>query len=534
MPQVGLDYGLARFAQGFLDAGADIRWMLAHTSIDDESTQYNQGCRPVAVLKNYRHPLRSDGSSPWCGWGGPALAGNSVNSRLFQNLTPTGGYTLTKCIPRSGGSAPTTWTDAAANNLGTGNCCGPSMLHSVAAGTSRTGYSADNQGSGILRLTVPNVHGNQRASAYCVPFGPHPFSGNQCHARFIIKAHATSPTDLIVKGCRQWDKPSSFQGAAGDAALVTASTGLSFPVPNTTACDLSANAGTIVAFDSDCGASLGNASLLVANPTAANIALGPVTVQNILDMGARIFRSSSSLPLAGAHLGVLGVSSATMEDLMSWMGLTSGATGSPMFTTANAQAWLGHISGRGTGYAMPTHWNIHHGINLSTAEAGEVQAGTPTNTTIQSNIVALVAQIRAMEAATSSSASQICFTITEAHRNNYTMAQRLCINQGIYLGAISCQCAVLDRWTRTANTATTDFSTFLGPYSATAGYQTTTSLAAITADGVHPDPEGANWLAQMDWEAFVRALGYEPGVIWPAARAQRPRTLVGSLRIRSR
>lgn len=525
MRQIGLDYNLAAFAAGFLDSGADIRMMLAHTSIDDESSAYNQGCRAQGVLKNYRFPLRSDGTSPWCGWGAPGLAGTSVNSRLFQSLVPTGNYSvMLKCIPRSGGSAPTTWTDASLTDLGTGNCCGPAMLWSIANGQNRTAYPSDNQGNGIIRLTVPNVHGNQRASAYCVPWGPHPFSGLQCTARAIFKAHATSPTDIIVKGCRQWDKPSSFQGAAGDAALATASTGLSFPVPTTTACDLTANAGTIVKFDADCGSSLGNASVMVANPTAATIAAGPSTVQNILDMGVRVFRSSSGNPIAGCHIGVLAVSSATMEDLMSWMGLTSGATGSPMFSTANSQAWIGHILGRASGYMMPTHWNIHTGINLSTTEANEISS--LSTTTLKANIAALVAQIRAMEAATSSSASKILFTIAEAHRNSYTFAQRQAINVAIRDAAAANGCSCLDRWTRTANTATTNFSTFLGPYSATAGYQTTTSLAAATADGVHPDPEGANWLAEMDWQAFVGALGYETDLTWPNARVQKSRVFI--------
>lgn len=503
------NYNVRRFFENFDVSGAHIRLLVGYDSMCAESQTLNQGSMMRSIMETWDFPNLPDGSPPWV----------SVGTHGYPSFGRTiwggdyGAFGWTRTLNKApGGAAADSGQGIGGPASGgeTGVSPNPYADFTIAAGSSRTGYSADGSSTGVVAhgciWNPPPSGGTGRTltyNGYCDPF-----SGRQCHARLLFTKNAAGPTDMRLQGIRQLWSTSTISAA---------NTGY---VGSKATLDMSGSGYTSA--DADCGAGEGCPGLVLVNPTTPT---GASTLRMYIT-GMRMYRSSGGLPLTeGVHIATMAQGANSDIHQASLLGVADMTTGqsnanartpNPYCAAADTRSYISSLVGSSTTpTSYPNRILIYTGHNLSDAETSELASGQ--SATQLAALLGIMNQHTANAAALGSEAPRFLILCCEKFYSGYSTTIRdnkrnTCRAAALAFGT---NASFIDLYDYTNDgTADTETMWYSRHYAGRAMAGTSSGPVIDSAlDRVHNSFAGANYIARLVWEIGMEALNRSPGLL---------------------
>lgn len=496
------NYNVRRFFENFDEAGADLRILIGYDSMCAESQTLNQSTLGRAIIETWDFPNLLDGTPPWVS----VAHSFSFFGRVIHGVDQGAqGWTRTN-NKAPGGAAADAGQGIGGPASGGENGVSPNPYadYTIAAGSSRTAYSADGNAAGVAiqacLFNPPPSGGTGRTltyNGYCDPF-----SGRQCHARLLYTKNTAGPTDMRLQGIRQlWST----------TTMSAANTGY---VGSKTTIDMSGSG--YAASDVDCGTGEGCPGLVLVNP---NSPTGASTLRMYIT-GVRIFRSSGGLPpTTGVSIGTLAQGANSDIHQASLLGVADMTTGqsnvnartpNPYVAAADARSYISSLVGGGTaGTSYPNRIIIYTGHNISDAEVTELATGQ--SATQLAALLGIMNQHTANAVALGSETPRFLIVSCEKFYSGYSTTIRdnkrnTCRAAATSFGA---NASFIDLYDYTDDgTADTETMWYSRHYAGRAMAGTSSGPVIDSGlDRVHNSYAGGNYIARLIWNIGMRSLG---------------------------
>lgn len=503
------DWNVRRFFENFTTPGADIRILCGYDSMCSESQTLNQGSLMRSILETWDFPNQSDGSPAWASIGTQGYP--TFGRTLFGGDYGAFGWTRTLNKAPGGAAADSgQGIGGPASGGETGVSPNPYGDFNIAAGTSRTAYSADGSSTGVVVQTSvfnpPPSGGTGRTltmNGFCDPF-----SGVQCHARLLYTKNTAGPTDMRLQGIRQlWSS----------TTISAANTGY---IGSKTTIDMSGSG--YAASDVDCGTGHGQPGLILVNP---NTPTGASTLRMYIT-GARVYRSSGGLPItSGVHIATMAQGANSDIHQASLLGVADMTTGqsnanartpNPYCAAADTRSYISNLVGGSTvGTSYPNRIIIYTGHNLSDAETSELASGQ--SATMRAAILGIMNQHTTNASTLGSEAPRFLVLSCEKFYSGYSTTIRE--NKRNTLRAAAAEfgsnASFIDLYDYTNDgTADTAPMWYCRSYAGRSIAGSSSGPVIDSApDYVHNSYSGMNYIARLVWEIGMASLGKSGGLL---------------------